>query len=671
MLIPIGDEDKLIRTPFVNYALVAANVVLFFALAFRPDYYKEIVYKYGTIPAQFSPVTLVTSAFLHGGILHLLGNMWFLWIFGDNIEDRLGHLAYLGFYLGGAACADIIFVIANAGSPYPAIGASGAVAAVLGAYALMLPKVKIRFFYFFYYHAGTFAISAVFAIGYWAALQVISYVRFEVAGTPGIAYSAHLGGFGFGLAAGAITRSILSSIRKEQMETIDNWRRERKNASREPLVPYRSKYTEDANRELREYEKQRPHRPTPRRESRPVTHDYISNARERVSQLLAAGKEEQALEEYLSLIRRHKYTALPVLEQLRIADLFLTRQEHRCAQEAYERFLHHYPRHRHANDARYNLAMLCAEYTQDYATARRLLKELIRTEGDSAKLARLEEELKRVEDHFAKTYVEPAAGGACGTDAAEKFALFRQSGGQINVAEVGRVIAAMLKLQLADVTTRLFTSSGFLADSLSKSQADVLARDLQNMGVPVFLLEQERVRQLPEAILVDDAAFGPEGFSALIEGQEERVAWECILMANAGLLESSRTKEVKPPPDAIPSRRGAFGFGPRRKKTRLVKETQRRIVIDVLVLEPWRRLRIREGYTRFELNAERKQPSVRANIEHLAQEIVRHSGDTFVGEAVTALARGDRLSSFTYENRRKYDLANFWLAQRALYDRPD
>jgi membrane associated rhomboid family serine protease len=668
MFIPIGDEEKTIRIPFVNYAIVAVNAIVFFVITvpMEPFAYAEFIEKWGTVPAQLNPVTLVTSAFLHGGFFHILFNMLFLWVFGDNIEDRLGHLLYLAFYIGGAVCADFIYAAANSGSSIPAIGASGAVAAVMGAYMMMLPKVKVKFFYFFYYRAGVFAISAIYAIGLWALLQVFYYVALEAEGLGGVAYSAHLGGFGYGLVAGAIAAIILKSIRREQIEMVDRWRGEKTSAQRLSVTPHGSGYTEGALRKQREFEA----RPERLRGPRPLTHNYVSEAQENVVSLLSRGKEKEALEQYLAFIRKFRYASLPAQEQLRIADLFLTTEQYRPAQEAYERFLRHYPQGRHADEVKFNLAMLCAQYTQDYSTARRLLKELIRSTGDSVKLVQLEEELSRVEEHFAKIYAEPPASEASGTDTTEEYAVFRQSSEQINIPEVGRVIAAMLKLPLADVTTRLFTCSGFLADRLKKHQAEILARDLQKIKVPVFLVEQNRLQPLPEALLVGDATFNTEGFKGGVEGEVGLVPWDSIIMVNAGLLESSRTKEVSTGSDAQVVSRSAFGFGTRRRKTALVKQTQRRTVIDLITREPWQRFRIQEGFTRFALMGEQKLPTISENFEKLAQEVVRHADRTFIGKAVSELAKGGRLNDFVYENKRKYDLINFWLLHRALYDTP-
>ena len=491
---------------------------------------------------------------------------------------------------------------------------------------------------------------AFYAIGCRAAPQIFRYLSLEARENAGFAWAAHLLGLGIGLAAGAAAAVLLRSGRREQT----------------PIRRTPTGLAGDFQNGQREFDSvdSRPRGP------QPLVSGYVADAQQEFVKLLADGKEKEALERYLAFIRRFRHASLPATEQIRVADLFLVREEYRTAQEAYERFLRHYPESEHARDVRYNLAMLCAEYTQDFTTARRLLKELIRTTGDSGKLVHIEEELKRVEDHYAKIHAGPEEDEEPGEAKAGKFALFRQSGGRINIPEVGRLIAAMLKLPLADVTTRLFACSGFLADSLGRRQAESLARDLQQMNIPVLLIEQDRVRRIPEAVLAEDASFDDEGLSTTVGGQSDKAPWDSILMVNAGVLENTRTREVSKDKESDVMPRSALGFGPRRRKSELIRDTQQRTVIDVLVEEPWQRYRIQEGLTRFSLMGERRRPTNRENLELLAQEVLRHADATFVGDAVSALARHAGMSEFVYDNRRKYDLVNFWLAHRALYDRP-
>jgi len=145
-------------------------------------------------------LTLVTSMFLHGGWLHLIGNMWYLWIFGDNVEDRLGHGRFLLFYLAAGVVASIIHAALQPGSPMPTVGASGAIAGVLGAYAFAFPRARVLTLVPIFFFIQIIAIPAMVLLGIWFAFQFIAgTMSFGVArGSGGVAWWAHIAGFVFG-----------------------------------------------------------------------------------------------------------------------------------------------------------------------------------------------------------------------------------------------------------------------------------------------------------------------------------------------------------------------------------------------------------------------------------------------------------------------------------------
>jgi membrane associated rhomboid family serine protease len=195
---PLYDINRARRPALVVKGLVLAN-----ALAFLLEYAlgpEEVVRAYGFIPALFfqDPAgeahRLFTSMFLHGGVFHILSNMWFLWVFGDNVEDRMGHGRFLLFYLLGGVAAALAQGVFTPFSTVPMIGASGAVSAVLGAYYLLFPRAYVVALVWFVL-PFTFALPAGFYLGYWALLQFLQ----ALLGVPGIAFWAHLGGFFFGL----------------------------------------------------------------------------------------------------------------------------------------------------------------------------------------------------------------------------------------------------------------------------------------------------------------------------------------------------------------------------------------------------------------------------------------------------------------------------------------
>jgi len=200
-MIPIGDDDSARRTaPLVTYALIALNVLFFFVELASGD---AFIVKWAFVPSRFlaNPfgglLTLFTCMFMHAGWLHLAGNMLYLWIFGDNVEDRFGHVKFIIFYLLCGLAATFAQLAFSIGSSVPNLGASGAIAGVLGAYILMFPKGKVRVLQ----GQQVIQVPALLAIGIWIVLQFFSGIG-SIAGsaqTGGVAYMAHIGGFVAGL----------------------------------------------------------------------------------------------------------------------------------------------------------------------------------------------------------------------------------------------------------------------------------------------------------------------------------------------------------------------------------------------------------------------------------------------------------------------------------------
>ena len=212
-MLPIGDENDHTGVAFVTIGLIVANVLAFLNEINRPeDAVQAFIFAWGVVPREFSvgtdlpPLipfpywsTLVTSMFLHGGWGHLGGNMLFLWIFGDNIEHRLGHLRFVVFYLVCGFAASLAHILFNSGSNIPAVGASGAISGVLGGYLLMFPRNRV----YVVTWGGVMAVPAIFMLGLWIVMQLVSGVG-SIGVTArnaggGVAYMAHIGGFAAGL----------------------------------------------------------------------------------------------------------------------------------------------------------------------------------------------------------------------------------------------------------------------------------------------------------------------------------------------------------------------------------------------------------------------------------------------------------------------------------------
>ena len=211
-MIPIRDEIKTHRTPIVNYVLIVVNVVVFlwaYVLNANPD---AIYSEFALFPNEIRQGldvgdmrNILTSMFMHAGWFHLLGNILYLWIFGDNIEDRLGHIGYLVFYLAGGIFAAFAHYFTNPTSVIPTVGASGAIAAVLGAYLVIYPQSRVYTFIPIGFFARLTLVPAVVVLGLWFVLQLFSGVgSLGMGDQGGTAYWAHIGGFVFGLLVGLI-----------------------------------------------------------------------------------------------------------------------------------------------------------------------------------------------------------------------------------------------------------------------------------------------------------------------------------------------------------------------------------------------------------------------------------------------------------------------------------
>jgi len=211
-LIPLRDNVASQRLPFVTYAIIATNVAVFWHEMHLGNGLERFVDSFGLIPVRFHRVhdpiarflPVFTSMFVHGGLLHLLGNMLFLHIFGDNVEDRFGHLRFLAFYLGCGAVAAIAQTVASPHSAMPMVGASGAIAGVMGAYFVMFPHSRIVTLIPFIFFQVV-EVPAMFFLPIWFLMQFLngvgSIARVEAA-TGGVAFWAHVGGFVFGVLGG-------------------------------------------------------------------------------------------------------------------------------------------------------------------------------------------------------------------------------------------------------------------------------------------------------------------------------------------------------------------------------------------------------------------------------------------------------------------------------------
>ena len=249
MLFPLRDFIPTRRAPVVNVAIIIGCALVFLYQLALGEGMESFFRAAGFIPARLfdslpesampwpdygvvgNLVTVVTSMFMHGGWLHIIGNMWFLFVFGDNIEDALGHVRYLLFYLGGGAAATLAHAVTNWSSPIPTVGASGAIAAVLGAYLVWYPHSRVHTLVFLGFFFTMADLPAVVFLGFWFILQFFQGTL-SLAASPvsvGVAWFAHVGGFVFGffvarwLLRSARVRPLAPPVRVRSRDQFGRW----------------------------------------------------------------------------------------------------------------------------------------------------------------------------------------------------------------------------------------------------------------------------------------------------------------------------------------------------------------------------------------------------------------------------------------------------------------
>lgn len=214
-MIPLRSSEPHYTRPTVNLILIAINVLVFlYELSLGNGYrLNHFIAQYGIVPDRLNVASIITSMFIHGGFLHILGNMWFLWVFGRGVEDVLGHGKYLFFYLLCGVAAAIAHIFINAGSTVPTVGASGAIAGIMGAYLVTFPRARIVTLVLLFIFITTVDIPAAFLLLYWFAIQFfngVGSVGYSQASSGNVAWFAHVGGF----ITGIILIKIISPRRR-------------------------------------------------------------------------------------------------------------------------------------------------------------------------------------------------------------------------------------------------------------------------------------------------------------------------------------------------------------------------------------------------------------------------------------------------------------------------
>lgn len=388
LLLPIGTDIRLRRTPYANYALIALNIAMFL-LTYGP--YRELIggeWIVRVIRPWAEQLKLfpnapfiwqyVTYAFLHASWMHIIGNMFFLYLFGKNVNDKMGNIGYVCFYLAGSVFSGIGHVI---WAQSPVLGASGAVAAVTGAYLVLFPRSIITVVYWFFF-LGTFEVQASLFI----AIKMIIIDNILYATSANVAYDAHLSGYAYGF---AVTMLLLSTklLRTEQPTLwmiVKQWNRRRQFRHNAP-----SQYPHNEKRWVKATETKK----TPQQIEK---ERKIADIQAGIKDFLNRHDLSSAVNEYLELIAIDDEQVMPRQQQLDIANQMMAEGKWDFSAKAYEKFLKHYGNTQHNEQVELMLGILYARYLNKNDKAIKYLDRARKKIADPGQIKMCEEELKKL-----------------------------------------------------------------------------------------------------------------------------------------------------------------------------------------------------------------------------------------------------------------------------------
>jgi membrane associated rhomboid family serine protease len=382
MLLPIGDDALTRRTPVVNFGIIAVNVIVFALVNVFPKdaATMRVITEHGLVPGDLKPHTFLTCMFLHGGWMHIIGNMWFLWVFGACLENRLGHFGYAVFYLVAGAGASAFYLLLTPRTLIPCVGASGAIFGVVAAYAVLYPRNKIKMFYWIWWvWFGTFHIGAVWIIGFWFLEQIGLYLLMsELGGMGGVAYAAHLGG---GIVGGLIAVGVRSWLpeppvaedwESQAHRVPDGWSPNLATAS--PLTPAI------------------PPSIGPIHEGPEPDTEGLDD----VTKALIAGDDESALELYRQHASCRPGISMAPGTQAAVADLLFARAEFEDSLEAYRTYLDAHPAGPDAPTAKYRTAVILSRRMDRLEEAGKLFLQVVMEHPDPEVVAIARAERDRI-----------------------------------------------------------------------------------------------------------------------------------------------------------------------------------------------------------------------------------------------------------------------------------
>ena len=385
MIIPIRTDYRLTRRPWTNYALLAVNVLVF-VLGYNGMTAQSVTRIHDLLLHPDTPrlSQFFSSVFLHGSWFHLVGNMIFLWVFGNAINDRFGHVGYLAFYLAGGVLAGLGYVVMSGDAPV--LGASGAIAAVTGAYLVLFPRTRVTLIVWLFYVVMPWEISSLYFLLFQFLFELYMSVQVKLAAVPGVtvAHWAHSTGYVFGIAVSAalLATKLLPRDAFDLLNLIRTTHR-------------RQRYRRMVGQGYDPFSHTRPAAATGGTwvESRTVAAEPPDTPasqelqiRREISEALSRNDLPGAAEKYLQLVQIAADAVLSRQQQLDVANQLMASQRHPQAADTYERFLKHYPNYEQAADIYLMLGILYGRYLHQYGQAEHYLQQAAELLADPGKV---------------------------------------------------------------------------------------------------------------------------------------------------------------------------------------------------------------------------------------------------------------------------------------------
>jgi membrane associated rhomboid family serine protease len=617
MFFPYRDENPRLDVPYQTIGLIALNVGLFLVLNLTTNY-MQIIRHLGLVPAHPSLLTAFTSQFLHAGLLHLLGNMWFLWLFGDNVEDALGPTWFLPFYLGCGFMAGVLHIVfaTGASAAIPAIGASGAISGVLGAYLMLYPQARIACLCPIGFVLIRTSLRAVYFIGFWFFLQLLwGLITYAAGVSVGIAYWAHIGGFLFG--AGLVW-PIREQLRPAPATVA---------SGPEGRLPAPEVREDELVQELQGY--------------------------------FANGRDARALESSVELTRRFPDADLPFETELQMAESLEFSGQFHLALIRYRHLLRRAGTRDRTAEVYRRLAALCRRLGRpgQAMTYLRKAQRLGAAVGDDIIL--VQAELQKSEIGTSE-------------QANERYLIIQQTEATPSILHAARIIARHTGRTFNDTAITMRAFPGILAEGLDHATAHTVAIELQKNGIWVLIVPERLRAQPPPALALNRIDITPDGLACLPwRGERFFMPWRAVDLLACGGVHWRSQKVV----DSLHTGTDDPNFEIMIiEPTNPVEETIRHYdvvtkkgvnwYLDIYGLDPPRHVRVDPHRFDFRLLEEHIATTQEHNFTLCVERLTRAAPDVPVTPGVVGLLVGEGQDRHTFQDMGHFERHAAWYLTR-------